>query len=166
MPFAEIVGGLAQMAGHAAGQDRPDNPGRYTHGAHAAGYHASGAAEAGIDPAMAIPAGAARHPARPGTATKGFLGSLFDFSFTSFVTPKIIKVLYVLITIGTVITALFYSYIDYRVNVAFGVLTLFVIAPLISLIVLASWRIFLEFFMIIFRISDDIREVRERGEFR
>ena len=32
---------------------------------------------------------------------KGFVGSLFDFSFSTFVTPKIIKVLYVLFTIWT-----------------------------------------------------------------
>src|SRR5580704_2768115 len=41
-------------------------------------------------------------PGRPGGSRqkalgeRGFLGSLFDFSFTSMVTPKIIKVLYVL----------------------------------------------------------------------
>ena len=42
--------------------------------------------------------------ARPGDAAggKGFLSALFDFGFTSFVTPKVIKVLYTLITIGTV----------------------------------------------------------------
>ena len=38
------------------------------------------------------PAGAKRS-----SDAKGFLGSLFDFSFTSFVTPKIVKVLYVLV---------------------------------------------------------------------
>jgi len=38
--------------------------------------------------------------------TKGFLGALFDFGFTSFVTPKVVKVLYVLIVIGTVVSAL------------------------------------------------------------
>jgi hypothetical protein len=152
------------MAGHAAGHGRPDHSGR---DAYAPGYYVSGTADGGIDPpARAIPADAVRQQTRSSTTAKGFLGSLFDFSFTSFVTPKIIKVLYVLITIGTVITALFYSYLDYRVNAAFGILTLFVIAPLVSLIVLASWRIFLEFFMIIFRISDDIRHVREQGEIR
>ena len=31
---------------------------------------------------------------------KGFFSSLFDYSFSSFITPKIIKVLYVLLTIA------------------------------------------------------------------
>ena len=37
---------------------------------------------------------------------RGFIGSLFDFSFTSMVTPKIIKVLYVLSTLWTALVAL------------------------------------------------------------
>ena len=49
----------------------------------------------------------AARPAQPrAAAEKGFLGSLFDFSFKSFVTPKIIKVLYVLFTIWTALVAL------------------------------------------------------------
>jgi hypothetical protein len=108
-----------------------------------------------------------RHAAgRPAADTKGFLGSLFDISFTSFVTPKVIRVLYLLIMIGTILTALSYSVIAFRVNAVFGIVTLFVLAPLFSMIILAIWRIFLEFFVVIFRISEDIRDVRQRGEFR
>src|SRR5438270_11238204 len=106
------------MAGHAAGHGRPDSSGR---DAYTPGYDVPGSAAGRIaPPTRAIPAGAIRdgairdgatpaggmrHQARSGTTAKGFLGSLFDFGFTSFVTPKIIKVLYVLIMIGTVITA-------------------------------------------------------------
>ena len=32
---------------------------------------------------------------------KGFFSSLFDYSFSSFITPRIIRVLYMLATIGT-----------------------------------------------------------------
>lgn len=106
-----------------------------------------------------------RHSARS-SADKGFLGSLFDVGFTSFVTPKVIKVLYTLIMIGTIVSALFYTVVALKVNVALGAVTLFILAPLFTLIVLAIWRIFLEFFMVIFRISDDIRNLRERGEIR
>lgn len=94
---------------------------------------------------------------------KGFLGSLFDLGFTSFVTPKVIKVLYLLIMIGRIFTALIYSFIAFKVNAGFGLAMLFVVTPLFTLIVMA-WRISLEFFMVIFRISDDIRALRERGD--
>ena len=42
--------------------------------------------------------------------SRGFLGALFDFGFTSFVTPKVIKVLYMLIVIGTVVSALVFTH--------------------------------------------------------
>jgi hypothetical protein len=141
------------MAGHAAGQDRSDGQGRERFGAHEAGYFTPGAD--GQDYGMA------RRP-----DSKGFLGSLFDLGFTSFVTPKVIKVLYLLIMIGTIFTALIYSVVALKVNVALGLATLFIAAPLFTLIVMAIWRISLEFFMVIFRISDDIRVLRDRGEIR
>jgi len=108
------------------------------------------------------------HDSRPhsGTDAKGFVASLFDVSFTSFVTPKVIKVLYVLTIIGTVVSALLYSAVAFKINALLGILTLFVIAPIAGLFVLAMWRIFLEFFIVIFQISSDIRDLRQRGEFR
>lgn len=107
-------------------------------------------------------------PASPASraGSKGFLASLFDLGFTSFVTPKVIKVLYLLIMIGTIFTALVYSVIAFKVNAALGIGMLFIAAPLFTLIVMAIWRISLEFFMVIFRISDDIRALRERGDLR
>jgi Domain of unknown function (DUF4282) len=151
------------MAGHAASQGRPDNSGQAAYGVTGRGSHASGGtAGAGFDP----PTTAMRHSAGRTTESKGFLGSLFDIGFTSFGTPKVIKALYVLIITGTIISALFYAYIAFTMNVALGILTLFVFAPVCTLIILALWRITLEFFMIIFRISDDIRAVCGRSEFR
>ena len=93
---------------------------------------------------------------------KGFLGALFDFGFSSFVTPKVIKVLYVLIMIGTVVSALVFTIIAFKANLAFGAVTLLFGDPLFVLIVLAIYRIILEFFVVIFRISEDIRALRER----
>ena len=95
--------------------------------------------------------------------SKGFLGALFDFGFSSFVTPKVIKVLYVLIMIGTVVSALVFTIIAFKASVAFGAMTLLFGDPLFILIVLAIYRIILEFFVVIFRISEDIRALRERG---
>jgi hypothetical protein len=150
------------MAGHAAGQGRPDNSAQAAYGAAGQGFSATGTAGSGFDP----PAATMRHSAGRTADSKGFFASLFDVGFTSFVTPKVIKVLYVLVIAGAVLSALFYTFIAFKVNAALGILTLFVFAPLCTLIVLALWRITLEFFMVIFRISDDIRTVRERGEFR
>ena len=98
--------------------------------------------------------------------SRGFLSALFDFGFTSFVTPKVIKVLYMLIVIGTVVSALVFTIIVFKASTAFGILTLVFADPLFILIVLAIYRIILEFFVVTFRVAEDIRALRERGDLR
>ena len=111
------------------------------------------------------PAVTIRDPAPgPKEDARGFLGALFDFGFTSFVTPKVIKVLYMLIVIGTVLSALVFTIMVFEASVAFGVLTLVFGDPLFILIVLAIYRIILEFFVVTFRVAEDIRALRERGD--
>jgi hypothetical protein len=107
-------------------------------------------------------------PAQPGgqAGAKGFLGALFDFRFTSFVTPKVVKVLYPLIMILTGLTALGFIDIAFRANIGFGFVSLFILAPLFFLVVTAIYRILLEFFIVIFRVAEDIRAMRERGDIR
>jgi hypothetical protein len=104
----------------------------------------------------------------PGEAAdvRGFLGALFDFGFTSFVTPKVIKVLYMLIVIGTVVSALVFTFIAFKASLVFGFLTLLIGDPLFILIVLAIYRIILEVFVVGFRAAEDIRVLRERGDLR
>jgi hypothetical protein len=114
----------------------------------------------------------AEHPAiamadpapRDAADARGFLGALFDFGFTSFVTPKVIKVLYMLIVIGTVVSALVVTIIAFKASTVFGFLMLVFGDPLFVLIVLAIYRIILEFFVVTFRVAEDIRALRERGD--
>ena len=108
----------------------------------------------------------AARPSAPHEAAdaNGFLGALFDFGFTSFVTPKIIRVLYLLVMIGTVVSALAFTIMVFKVSAAFGVVALIFGDPLVILVVMAIYRIFLEFFVVIFRAAEDIRALREHGE--
>jgi len=92
--------------------------------------------------------------------------ALFDFGFTSFVTPKVIRVLYILIMVGTVLSALVFTVIVFKASVPFGILTLVFGDPLFILIVLAIYRVLLEFFVVAFRVAEDIRAMRERGDRR
>jgi hypothetical protein len=102
----------------------------------------------------------------PGEAAdpRGFLRALFDFGFTSFVTPRVIRVLYMLIVVGTVLSALAFTIIAFRASVPFGILMLVFGDPLFILIVLAIYRVLLEFFVIAFRVAEDVRAMRERGD--
>jgi Domain of unknown function (DUF4282) len=98
------------------------------------------------------------------SSAKGFVGSLFDFGFTSFVTPKAVKVVYVLIMAGLALTELAYLIFAFKVSAAFGIISLVILCPLSFFVYLALWRILLELFVVIFRIADDLRSIRERGE--
>ena len=98
-------------------------------------------------------------------SSKGFLGALFDFSFTSFVTPKIVKVLYVLITIWTVIWALVFLRLGFKYGgAAGGFFTLIVVDPILVVLTLGVYRMVLELFMVVHRMHDDLKALRDRAE--
>src|ERR1700744_3657354 len=106
---------------------------------------------------------AAARTKQPGE--KGFIGSLFDFSFKSMVTPKIIKVLYVLFTLWTALVGLIILVIGFRTGgMAGGLFTLIVVEPILLLLTLGIYRVVLEAFMVIFRIYDETKKIREAGE--
>jgi hypothetical protein len=123
----------------------------------------SGAGQAVPDPKSTPPAGMSSVDMSRAADARGFLSALFDFSFTSFVTTRIIKMFYVLILILAVLTALIYTIIAFRVSGTFGFLTLIIGDPLFILIVMAFWRLVLESFVVRFRIAEDVRAMRERG---
>ncbi len=96
---------------------------------------------------------------------KGFVGSLFDFSFTSLVTPKIIKVLYILFTIWTALLGLSILIIGFKTGgVAGGLFTLIIVEPIFVLLTLGIYRVVLELFMVVFRIYDETKKIRENTE--
>lgn len=106
-------------------------------------------------------------PAKTTSTSKGFVSSLFDFSFTSFVTPKIIKALYVLVAIWTVILALIFLRLGFKYGgAAGGIFTLIIVVPVFGLLMLGAYRMLFEFFMVVHRIHDELKAIRERGDNR
>ena len=103
-------------------------------------------------------------PAEVRTATQGFINSLFDFSFTSFVTPKVIRILYALIMIGVGLGVLFFVILAFRLNAALGAITLLILGPVYFLVTMAFYRVVLEFFMVTFRIYEELHLIRRRGD--
>jgi hypothetical protein len=96
---------------------------------------------------------------------KGFVGSLFDFSFTSMVTPKIIKVLYALVTASTLLWALVFLLIAiHNYHVPGAIFTILIGDPLFVLVTLALWRVVLEYFMVTFRLHEDVKVLRRKAE--
>ncbi len=107
-------------------------------------------------------------PAKPrqrAAGEKGFVGSLFDFSFTSLVTPKIIKVLYILFTVWTALLGLSILIIGFKTGgVAGGLFTLIIVEPIFVLLTLGIYRVVLELFVVVFRIYDELKKIRENSD--
>jgi uncharacterized membrane protein len=85
---------------------------------------------------------------------KGFFGSLFDVSFSSLITTKVIKVIYVLSMIVIGLIALVIVAAAFTESVAGGLFTLIVIAPLAALLYLIYVRVILEVIICVFRIME------------
>lgn len=99
---------------------------------------------------------------------KGFFGSLFDFSFDNFIATKLVKFLYVLSLILFSVAAIGYLIAGLvALGNGSGIGLLFIIlAPLIWLVGLIVTRLYLELVIVMFKISDDIKDIRDSGTMR
>lgn len=95
---------------------------------------------------------------------KGFLGSLFDFSFTSMVTPKLIKALYGLFTAWTALWVIILLRFGFHYGTAAGIFVLVIVVPIFVLLTLGVYRVILEAFMVLHRIHDELKTMRGNGE--
>ncbi|HET6510106.1 MAG TPA: DUF4282 domain-containing protein [Baekduia sp.] len=89
---------------------------------------------------------------------RGFFSSLFDLSFTSFVTTKIIKVIYVLSLILIGLFALAFIVAAFQDSAAAGLFVLIIAAPLGALLYTIYTRVILEFIIQVFRIGELLRD--------
>src|SRR5262245_56105847 len=82
-------------------------------------------------------------PPMGGPPSKGFFGALFDFSFEHFITPMIVKIVYVLALIGLALAWLFWLVTAFATDTSFGVIVL-VLGPILLILYLAFIRMTLE----------------------
>lgn len=93
---------------------------------------------------------------------KGFFGSLFDISFTSLVTTRVIKILYVLSLVLVGLFALAFIIGGFANSVGSGVAAL-IFAPLVALFYVIYARVILEVLICIFRIMQTNAELVALG---
>ncbi len=98
-----------------------------------------------------------------GGSANSFLASLFDFSFSSFVATRVVKVLYVLVVLVAGLYTLLLLAVGFRAGTGVGLLFLVVVCPLFFIVFVAVYRVLLEVMVVIFRIADDLAEIRRRG---
>ena len=91
-----------------------------------------------------------------------FFGALFDFGFNSFATPVVIKVLYILglVGIGLGYVALVIS--GFADSAVTGLVSL-IGGAIGALFYVIFFRVFLEFYYAVVRMSEDIRAMRNRS---
>ena len=95
--------------------------------------------------------------------TKGFFASLFDYSFSSLITTKIIKFVYVLTTIVVAIYYLLFVVIAFAASTVPGALVLLVFGPIVSVVGLIWARILLELVAAQFRIMENTGQLVTLG---
>ena len=93
-------------------------------------------------------------PAREGA---GFFAALFDFSFTNFVTPILVRFVYLLATVALVVSWLIFVFIGFAQSVGTGFVAL-ILGPVFVIIYLAVIRMTLEFYLSVVRMSEDIHK--------
>lgn len=98
-----------------------------------------------------------------GEQSKGFIGSLFDFSFRNFVTAKIIGVLYIISVVIIALYTVFLIVAAFEASPAFGAVTLLILGPLVFLVSVIYVRVLLEIAIVLFRISENTSEMVRQG---
>ncbi len=93
----------------------------------------------------------------------GFFGALFDFSFSEFVTTKIIRLVYIIAIAVAVFVGLIWIIGGFARSFAIGLLFL-IFAPVLVLLYIIVARIYLEVIIVIFRIGEDVRALVRQGE--
>jgi len=86
---------------------------------------------------------------------KKCLCSLFDISFSEFITPRIIQIVYVLTILLIALKAIGFIVMGFDHSKWMGVLTLLIFAPLFFIVTVIYARVLLELVMVLFRISDN-----------
>jgi hypothetical protein len=100
----------------------------------------------------------------PGQAdVKGFLASLFDFSFSSLVTTKIVRFLYILLlVVGTVAAVV--VLLGALAEGGPGALLAIVVVPVLWLIGVIYLRVLMETLIVLFRIAENVQTIaRSKG---
>lgn len=97
------------------------------------------------------------------TEDRGFFEALFDLSFESFITMRLVRLIYVLGIIGSTILALWMLAAAFEVGPGAVVLML-VVAPLTFLVGVTVTRLYLELAIVVFRIEEHASEAMRRLE--
>lgn len=159
-----------QQGGYPSQPPEPQGGYPQQHAEQPSGYYQQPAADpyahAAGDTGQYPPTGV--YPTQPvGGSGKNFFGSLFDFSFRSFVTPQVIQIYYV---VGLVVLGIgvLFGLISAIITIAsdWVLLGLFqlIMVPIMGFVYLLLLRMGLELVANFFRIGEDVKSMREKSD--
>ncbi len=103
-------------------------------------------------------------PASPPPEDESFFNSLFDFNMKEMITPKIIRILYIigvvvigLLTIGALVNAIGLAA---QYESAGAIWLSIILIPLSALLGVITLRVCLEVIMLLFKIYDKLKEIK------
>jgi hypothetical protein len=94
---------------------------------------------------------------------KGFLAKLFDLSFSHFITPRVIGVLYALSILFAFLFAMAAVGGAFSQDVIYGIIVL-AISPLWLLVFIVISRVVSEIIIALFRVVEDIGFIADRAQ--
>jgi hypothetical protein len=102
-------------------------------------------------------------PAMP--AQLGFMAGLFDFSFTTFIATKVIKVLYGIFLLALVLGILGFIGTSIMAMVNGAILQglgLLVVTPILAVLYLILGRMYFELIIVAFRVAENLTEINRK----
>ncbi|HEY2573951.1 MAG TPA: DUF4282 domain-containing protein [Verrucomicrobiaceae bacterium] len=93
---------------------------------------------------------------------KGFMGSILDFSFETFVTPQIIKLVYFLMLAGVVLSALVFFLGNLIKGGVVGVFVGLIGGPLILVLGAVGARVYVEIVMLAFKVLETLQRIEAK----
>lgn len=109
------------------------------------------------------PVGAGPAGVSGGAGAPNVFGALFDLSFTSFATPVVTKVLYVLGLVVIGLGWLGFTLTTFFTSGALPGLMVLLLGGVVALFYLIFLRVTLEFYFAVVRMAEDIRQMRNRS---
>ena len=94
-------------------------------------------------------------------AGDNFFGALFDFTFTKYVTPSVVKVLYILVIVMIGLAWLLQTYTAWQLGAEFGIIT-FVLGAVFALGGIALARVGLETSVALIRVAQHTEKIKDK----
>lgn len=97
---------------------------------------------------------------KPVESVRTFFSTLFDFSFSKFITVQMFPALYGIILISSLVGVLFYTFEAFMASFWKGLFYLFIAGPIAFMAIASITRAIMEFYIVVFRMAQNIDEMR------